>query len=64
MDGTGDFFPESGIGIGSERIDVATPSSRIFADDTPATTKVQNGLRRFLEVIKGSLKSFMANFGG
>ena len=62
MDGTGDFFPESGIGIGSERIDVATPSSRIFADDTPATTKVQNG--DLVEVIKGSLKSFMANFGG
>lgn len=62
MDGTGDFFPESGIGIGSERIDVATPSSRIFADDTPATTKVQNGLRRFLGGYQGFFKKLYGEF--
>ena len=62
MDGTGDFFPESGIGIGSERIDVATPSSRIFADDTPATTKVQNGLRRSRGGYQGFFKKVYGEF--
>ena len=62
MDGTGDFFPESGIGIGSERIDVATPSSRIFADDTPATTKVQNGLRRSRGGYQGFFKKLYGEF--
>ena len=62
MDGTGDFFPESGIGIGSERIDVATPSSRIFADDTPASTKVQNGLRRSRGGYQGFFKKVYGEF--
>ena len=62
MDGTGDFFPESGIGIGSERIDVATPSSRIFADDTPATTKVQNGLRQSRGGYQGFFKKLYGEF--
>ena len=62
MDGTGDFFPESGIGIGSERIDVATPSSRIFADDTPATTKVQSGLRRSRGGYQGFFKKLYGEF--
>ena len=62
MDGTGDFFPESGIGIGSERIDVAAPSSRIFANDTPATTKVQNGLRRSRGGYQGFFKKLYGEF--
>ena len=46
MGGTGNFFAENDIGIKSERIYAVTPGFRVFADDAPATTKVQRGLRR------------------
>ena len=42
----GDFFPDDGIGLVSEGVDAAMPSSDLRDDGVPATWKVKRSLRR------------------
>lgn len=42
----GDFFPDEGIGLMSEGVDVAIPSSDLRDDSVPATSKVKRSLQR------------------
>lgn len=46
MTEAGDFFPDDGIGLVSEGVDAAMPSSDLRDDGVLATSKVKRSLRR------------------